>query len=317
MVSPLRNSGCTGTRQENKMPNYQKQELSAKLSALLALAITVLISAVYVYMADAGILDFMQTRYSGSMEFILNLSLFLTLYLTIFFLINLKPHPLTIVQDRIKHLREDIFEQLASQEGNKWITDFGQRRDEICSELKRNLKLSRSQETKIDNVINKSLNELLLIFKSGVKETNQPYGNEKTDLTNGIAGGGELKEIEELEAVEEDDEFEGIEELEAIEDTDDFDDNEEIEELEEAEDAVDIDEIEKIIEIPVWPSESSNIKNKGLLALASEIEFNHPVQSDDDETGDLLSDDLPDEIKIVSPFSSMFSSLKNDPASRK
>ena len=294
---------------------------------------------------------------SEPMKLILNLSIFLTFFLTFFFLINLKPNPPAVVRNRLKRLRESLFEQLyvnkSAQERAGWILELEQRRDEIRKELKHNLRLSGRQEKIIDGIINNSWDELLAVIKvgSGVAIGGIFVQPSVVDAKKGA--NADIEEIEEAEAVDEIEEVDGIEEVEEAEEAESIDDIEEIEELGE------INVIDKALRdaiVPVQPysvgllklatdflsgktaqlgrgkgllkkasekkssaekgplskdstvtAESGTDKpvksGKGLLALASKIGFRHdyPV---DDEVQDLIVD-----IDIVSPFSSMFSSL--------
>ena len=222
---------------------------------------------------------------SDYMKIVLHLSIFLTFYLTVFLLINLKPNPESLVKSRIKNLREVLFEQLyvnkSTQERVRWILELEQRRDEIRSELKRNIKLRRSLEKNIDSIINKSWDELLAVIKSGSNLVLEKVSVAYEEKTNEAETAESFDEIFEIEIVED------IEELEAVEET---------EKLEEIEEFEDLEELKKEPPAPV---------NKGLLALARKIEFNHKYHGENE------TEELSSEMDIVSPFSSMFTSLNN------
>jgi len=318
---------------------------------------------------------------SDSMKNILLLSMFLTFYLTLLFIVNFRSHPATIVRNRLKHLRESLFEQLyvnkTGHERAKWILELEQRRDEIRSELKHNLRLGKRAEKNIDGIIDKSWDELLAVIKAG-GETRVITVTEKEQVEAKEAEAVEsLEEIEEIGEVEEaggDDEtaeeFEEIgeaqeiEEVEEAEELDEIIDAEEIEEVDEevyelaesgeeqapvhvtrgllmlaskifemekakVDASEEIDELEELDELEEMetpqpkkgllsladskyssddeePEESPSLSGRGLLALASDIEFSHeyPV-GDAEENGE----DLDTELDIVSPFASMFESL--------
>ena len=315
---------------------------------------------------------------SEPMKLILNLSIFLTFFLTLFFVLNLKPNPATVVRNRLKRLRDNLFEQLyvnkTNQERIKWILELEQRRDGIRQELKYNMKLNSRMEEQVDSIIDKSWDELLAVLKSGsVQDIPLAQIKAKAAKSEKADDIDDIEEIEEAEAIEEAEEieeveaeaeaFEEIEEVEEIGEISEADEIEEIEEIDEIgeiEDLEDIEEIEEIGEAEAVPApvfkgkgkgllgladkkaaskgiapksgkgllgrasskaEKKSAKKgllslaseakpsvepvrKGLLALASEIEFSrdYPVNVSE-------SPDLPDELDIVSPFSSMFSSL--------
>jgi len=236
----------------------------------------------------------------GSMKFIFQLSMFLTLFLVLFFLTNFKPHPVTLVQNRIKTLRTNLFEQLyikkTGQDRAKWILELEQRRDEIRFELKNSLSINRKLEKEIDGIIDKAWDELLAVMKSGydlasleeivknraVKiEKPKTKEAEKTD---------DLEEIEEIEEIEEvpagttavktkvragkAEEIEEIEEIEPDldEDADDIQDIDNIDALEEiSEEGEEIEEIEEIGDTEEIKSYAEIQLSKGLLKAANEI----------------------------------------------
>jgi hypothetical protein len=233
---------------------------------------------------------------SDSMKLIICLSMFLTFYLTLFFIVSFKPNPVTVVKNRITRLRENLFEQLylnkSTNERAKWMLELEQRRDEIRSELKSNIKLNRRTEKNIDGIIDKSLDELLAVIKYGITSA-LPVTTKKTQLNKAeeIEEVKEPVDVEELEKIEEPDE---VEELCAI------NEEEEIEELEEAEESTTVSKIKN--------SDDEPQKKRGLLALATEIGLKHEfaVVVDEPETE---SEPINAELDIVSPFDSMFSSL--------
>jgi hypothetical protein len=268
---------------------------------------------------------------SDSMKLTLYLSMFLTFYLTLYFLLNLKANPVTVVRNRITRLKDNLFQQLYvnknADDRAKWLLELEQRRDEIRSELKSHLKLTRRSEKTVDGIIDKSWDELLAVMKAGVtvtvkKTSDIPTEEEAEELE-------QLEEPEEFEQIEEAEELDEIEEAEEIEEL--IEEAEEIEELGETEEVKEPEDLEQIVEVRETgvieepeideleksPSESkiivTNIEisedipkpiRRGLLALASEIEFNreYPTVIDEPETID-------DQLDIVSPFASMFSSL--------
>jgi len=298
---------------------------------------------------------------SEPMKLILLVSAFLTFFLTLFFIINIKPSPVTVVRNRVRRLRDNLFEQLyvnkSGQERVKWILELEQRRDEIRTQLKRGIRLNKRLDAQVNGIIDKSWDELLAILKidSGVLSFVQPSA--KTASARSSAGAEEL--LEEVESLEEIDE---IEEAEALEEA--APSEAELDEIEEAEEVEDLDEIEELDELTdeseniidaalreainptkpeprgllwlaskivnkksvydshrgllwraskiankksaynshrglLWAAAKKAGKGKGLLALATEVV--------DDQMHELIAD-----ADIVSPFSSMFSSLEDE-----
>jgi len=311
-----------------------------------------------------------------SMKLLFKLAVFLTFFLTFFFLLNFKPNAATLVRNRIKRLRDSLFEHLyinkTPQERAKWILELEQRRDEIKIEIKRGLNLNARKKKSIDAEIDKSWDELLNVLKSGsgtVLTVTQTAAPAKKSAAHGEQDIEEAEALEEIEDAEPLDEIEEVESLEEIEDAESLDEIEEVESLEEIEDAESLDEIEEVEEASEWAdlselesiidkaisfdekptglaakgllwlaerkrkkgllklaeekskkkkgllklAEEKGKKKKGLLALASKVEkkedlFAPSIDTIDDDDYD---HDLP-KIDIVSPFSSMFSSLKDE-----
>jgi hypothetical protein len=319
------------------------------------------------------------------MKFILYLSMFLTLYLTMYFLTNFKPNAVTVVRNRITHLRNRLFDQLyinkSSSDRAKWILELEQRRSEIHLELKNNLRMTKRSEKTINSIIDNSWDELLAIMKAGSQEVFVPQKDkpevisresdgmdvmeeieeideiedaeelgeiEEIDELGEIEEVGEIEEIDELGEIEEVGEIEEIDELGEIEEAGEIEEVDELGEIEEAgeikeveqvDEAGEIEEVEELgeiketVEIPVELKKSdeglNNIADfdevvveadsapkgrRGLLALASEIEFNREYPVIEEDEGEEFDDS---DVDIVSPFASMFSSLEEKKTKRK
>ncbi|MCL2265991.1 MAG: hypothetical protein FWC22_08115, partial [Treponema sp.] len=105
--------------------------------------------------------------------------------------------------------------------------------------LKQKLKLSRRQEAVIDDLIDKSWDELIAVLKSG---SGKVTAADTAKLENAEA----LAEIEEAETLEEIGAAEEIEEIEEVETLEEMEEVEELEEIEEAEELEEVEEIEEI-----------------------------------------------------------------------
>ena len=232
---------------------------------------------------------------SEPMKLILNVSIFLTFFLTFFFLINLKPNPSAVVRNRIRRLRESFFEQIGDdksvQEKAKLVLELEQRQDEIYSQLKRGIRLNRRLETNLNSIIDKSWEEILIYLKvssghelavihtvKGIAKKAEAKTEQKTEDVDVIdeletLESEEVDEIEEAEPIEEIEEAEAIEEIEEIEEAEPIEEIEEaeaieeIEEIEEAEPLEEIEEVEAIksAELPK-KAEKSNIIDIALRA---------------------------------------------------
>jgi hypothetical protein len=217
---------------------------------------------------------------SEPMKLILNVSIFLTFFLTFFFLINLKPNPVAVVRNRIRRLRESFFEQIGDdksvQEKAKLVLELEQRQDEIYSQLKRGIKLNRRLEAILNGIIDKSWEEILIYLKvssghelssihtvKGIAKKAEAKIDQKpeevdvidevetleAEEVDKITEAEPLEEIDEVEALEEAEPIEEIEEAESIEEVEALEEIEEIGEIEEAEPIEEIEEIEPLEEI--------------------------------------------------------------------
>ena len=209
------------------------------------------------------------------MKVILLISFFLTVYLTVFLLFNLRQDSVTIVQNRLKQLQISLIEQFYDRKGDvdwaRWSRELEQRRDEINIQLKQGVKTSAVQDKDIDALIDKSWDELLSVI-GGKRETG--IDEEKLQVilnrilaalpASGVplkvspqipirqpvyaeantAAGKEPEEVEALEELAEEVTDELVEEAEAVSEF------EEVETLsgEEAEEVEEIEELEELVE---------------------------------------------------------------------
>ena len=230
-----------------------------------------------------------------SMKLLFKLAVFLTFFLTLFFLLNFKPNAVTLVRNRIKRLRDSLFEHLyinkTPGERAKWIIELEQRREEIKAEIKRGLLIGARKKKIIDAEIDKSWDELLNVLKSGsspitiTKTAPEPVtakkqtgvkGAEKTEAPDEIESLDEIEEAEPLDEAELLDEIDEAEPLDEIEEAESLDEIEEIEEIEEitagkssAPEWSDLHELENIIDKAISVDEKpAGLAARGLLRLA-------------------------------------------------
>ncbi|MDR0320644.1 MAG: hypothetical protein LBI28_04005 [Treponema sp.] len=238
---------------------------------------------------------------STPMKLILNISIFFTFYLTLFFVINAKPNPVTVVRNRMRRLRESLFDQLyvnkSAEERVSWILELEQRRDGIHSQLKGSLKFKKQQEESINRIIDDLWDELLAVLKvgSGLVMPLSFDASAVKPVADEVSVSGEAEELEEIieeaEAIEEAgavDEIEEIGEVDEIYETGEIEEVEEIAEIEEIEEPVEvIDEIsaekepeDNVIDIALSEAmEPPKSKTKGLLERADKLEKKPPKSS--------------------------------------
>ena len=199
-----------------------------------------------------------QFSFPQTMKIILLASFFITVYLIVFLLFNLRQDSVTIVQNRLKQLQISLIEQYYERKGDmdwsRWSRELEQRRDEISAQLKQGIKTaSGGKKGDIDVLIDKSWDELLSVI-GGRKDTAADEEKLQTILNRVLAAlPGNTAPVQispqpapipppaaESHAAETPQEAEEAEELEEVE---------EVEELtEEAELVEDVDEVPAALE---------------------------------------------------------------------
>jgi hypothetical protein len=235
----------------------------------------------------------------SSMKIILLLAFFLTSYLIIFLLFNLRQDPLVVVQNRLKQLQisliEQFYERKSEADWERWIKELENRREEVRGLLKRGVKADSDKSTDMDILIDKSWDELLLMLGSR-RNLSTPGETDideekiaqvlqklleaaRTGASSAIAADDKAGLVNTAAPITaESEKTESAEEIEILE---------ELDEVEIAD--------ENISESAPLPVSQTNIDK-----LATQIEFSHDIEpetSDDDLFGG--------ELEIVSPFSAM------------
>jgi len=121
-------------------------------------------------------------EFPPAMKGILLVSFFLTVYLTVFLLLNLRQDTITILRDRLKRLQitmlEEYYDRKSDDDWNRWSRELERRREEVRLELKRGLPGKRAAagkeppkaERDLDELIDKSWDELVAVI-GGRSET--------------------------------------------------------------------------------------------------------------------------------------------------
>ncbi len=227
------------------------------------------------------------------MKVILMAAFFLTLFLIIFILFNIKKDNIAIFTNRIKKFQiQFLIEFIESKERFEWNKlkrELKVKSQIIKKQFKTNLgKYNEKYEDQINSLINKSWDEVLNII--GAKDVE----DEKFDLSKiekilkeilrntkyGVAQAITTKkppikrrEAEVLEPVEE---LEDVEELDEVEELDDaeelVEDLEDVEELDEAEDSEDIEDLVEVEELDDVEELTEELEDVEELDEAEELE---------------------------------------------
>jgi hypothetical protein len=217
------------------------------------------------------------------MKIILLGAFFLTLYLTVFLLFNLRQDSFTIVQNRLKQLQISLIEQYYDRKNDidwgHWSRELEQRREEIRGELKQGIKTRKNKTDKdgkndIDVLIDKSWDELLNVI-AGRRDKAALIDEERlrTILSHVLSTGVPIavpaavptanvpappvrietppaaEEVEELADAEPVEEVEELGDTESVEEVEELSDAEPVEELEELSDAEAVEPVEELEEL--------------------------------------------------------------------
>jgi hypothetical protein len=269
------------------------------------------------------------------MKVILLASFFLTLYLSIFLLFNLRQDSMVIIQNRLKNLQvslmEEFYDRKNDMDWGRWGRELEQRREDVRTELKRGIKSkSGKQENQdIDSFIDKSWDELLVVIggqrnkmTAHIDEDKlqtilnrvllaSPPGGTMVPLSPQPAGSSPVQappaaaaeDLEELDSATtggDGEELEEIEEVEALEDAE-----EPVELLDEAEPAEAVEELEELTELPdeAEPAEAADEPAEAveeleeLTELPDEAEPAEAVEETAEEPAEDVEElaELPDE----------------------
>jgi hypothetical protein len=219
-----------------------------------------------------------------TMKLILLVSFFLTVYLSVFLIFNLRQDSMTVIQNRLKRLQISLIEQYYDRKSDMdwghWSRELEQRRDEIRSELKQGIKVrsGRRADDDIDTLIDKSWDELLTVIGGRQDKVTANIDEEKLQnilnrILSASAGGvpvvqapasavsqapaavraqpsaEEPEELDGAEAVEELGEAESVEELDGAETVEELGEAESVEELDGAEAVEELSEAESVEEL--------------------------------------------------------------------
>ena len=277
------------------------------------------------------------------MRLILLISFFLTIYLTIFLLFNIRQDPIAIVQNRLMKLQSSLIEQFYDKKGsldwNRWSREFEQRGDEIKNQLKRGLKAKKNKvgDNDIDYLVDKSWEELLSVI-TGRRETSIDEAKLKAILKNILSDASatpgavstykaetkpdqksitaKIEQLNDIENIEDIEEIEEVEEIEALEEVEELEELEEIDTVDDdvEEDAGTLEPIEELEPIADAAPAEKTAAPKPFIdidELASKIEFTNVENLND--LDEMLSDDL----EIASPFQTMFNKIEDSPKESK
>ncbi|MDR1566327.1 MAG: hypothetical protein LBS48_03460 [Treponema sp.] len=263
------------------------------------------------------------------MKIILLVSFFLTVYLTVFLLFNIRQDSFTIVQNRLKQFQisliEQCYERKSDADWGRWSRELEQRREEIREELKKGIRTKpagKDGQNDIDVLIDKSWDELLAVIggrrETGIDEAKlqsilnkilaPPLGQQAVPAQISVPASPaqtgnapeepspieELPEVEELSEAEPA-EAEAVEEIGEVEAVEELAEAEPVEELAEAE-PVEVEPVEELSEVEPVEAEPAEVE------AVEELSEAEPAEA---EPAEELSEVEPVEADVVEDLSEL------------
>jgi len=254
-------------------------------------------------------------------------AIFLTIYLIVFFLFNIKQDPMLVVKKRLKDLQITLighyYDRKSDMDWDHWTGELMLRREEIRAEVKRGLKTGKDGKAEeLDSLINKSWDELLTVFGAGRKassgideeklkaiigdiiqklpgarfpgKTEAPAVQIPAAQTAAVEDVEELEVLEELEDAEEVEEVEGVGSLEEVGEVEDVGSLEEIEEVEELEELEELEALEEVEDV-----QAVELEEAEAIELKEVEETGTPGESERPNTDELVEIEMPFALEVL------------------
>ena len=195
--------------------------------------------------------------------------LFVTMFLLVFLLFNLRHDDMVLIRRRIRRFQYELLKEYINRKDTRdWKTlskEVAARRMDVNDEIKRSLgRRGKKHSDAVDALLEESWRDIMSAV-GGTRRQTVSISQEETEAEKAetpvvvqeiprpvepAEPVEELEEVEEAEPVEELEEVEEAEPVEELEEVEEAEPVEELEEVEEAEPADDVEELEEAEEIP-------------------------------------------------------------------
>ena len=205
-------------------------------------------------------------EFSDIEKLLLLICLFITLYLIIFLLFNIRHDDMVIVCRRLRKFQYELLkEYIDRKDSMDWKTlskEIAHRKNDVNSEIKKSLgRRGKKHSKEVDELLEDLWTDVMSAMGGNVSVVRQVVSSnpmavastEKTAAADNIEELEEVSDADEVEELEEVSDADEVEELEEIPDADEVEELEEIpdaDEVEELEEIPDADEVEELEEIP-------------------------------------------------------------------
>ena len=205
-------------------------------------------------------------EFSDIEKLLLLICLFITLYLIIFLLFNIRHDDMVIVCRRLRKFQYELLkEYIDRKDSMDWKTlskEIAHRKNDVNSEIKKSLgRRGKKHSKEVDELLEDLWTDVMSAMGGNVSVVRQVVSSnpiavastEKSAAADNIEELEEVSDADEVEELEEIPDADEVEELEEIPDADEVEELEEIpdaDEVEELEEIPDADELEELEEIP-------------------------------------------------------------------
>ena len=205
-------------------------------------------------------------EFSDIEKLLLLICLFITLYLIIFLLFNIRHDDMVIVCRRLRKFQYELLkEYIDRKDSMDWKTlskEIAHRKNDVNSEIKKSLgRRGKKHSKEVDELLEDLWTDVMSAMGGNVSVVRQVVSSnpiavastEKSAAADNIEELEEVSDADEVEELEEIPDADEVEELEEIPDADEVEELEEIpdaDEVEELEEIPDADEVEELEEIP-------------------------------------------------------------------
>ena len=205
-------------------------------------------------------------EFSDIEKLLLLICLFITLYLIIFLLFNIRHDDMVIVCRRLRKFQYELLkEYIDRKDSMDWKTlskEIAHRKNDVNSEIKKSLgRRGKKHSKEVDELLEDLWTDVMSAMGGNVSVVRQVVSSnpiavastEKPPAADNIEELEEVSDADEVEELEEIPDADEVEELEEIPDADEVEELEEIpdaDDVEELEEIPDADEVEELEEIP-------------------------------------------------------------------
>ena len=250
-------------------------------------------------------------EFSDIEKLLLLICLFITLYLIIFLLFNIRHDDMVIVCRRLRKFQYELLkEYIDRKDSMDWKTlskEIAHRKNDVNSEIKKSLgRRGKKHSKEVDELLEDLWTDVMSAMGGNVSVVRQvvssnPIAVASTKKNPAADNIEELKEVSDADEVEELEELSDADEVEELEEIPDADDVEELEEIpdadevEELEEIPDADDVEELEEIP----DADEVEELEEIPDADEVEELEEIP-DADEVEELEEIPDADEVEKIS-----------------